>query len=156
MNACWSDLFVLTAAEHGLVINDEISSMNPHLTHFCQVTKNFSQLKIDEFETACLKALILFRVDSLNALTAQQLSFLQNQILCLLIQKCDRLRFGQLLLLLPTITIAGNSGKLQVKSPKSIEIYQDYLFIQSFLFQLQETFFKESIGDILSRNLNDK
>lgn len=115
LNESWAELFIIAASQWGLSIDDEIIASSTFLKHLQSVIKHFVSLKIDHFEAACLKALILFRGDSSDEpATAQQISLLQNQTLCLLIEKCGGLRFGHLLLLLPQIRIAGNVQNLQV------------------------------------------
>lgn len=113
LNQSWAELFVISAAQWGLAIHEEVVSASPFLKHFEQVMKSFATLKIDHFEAACLKALILFRCDLEDQ--TQQVLLLQNQTLCLLIEKCGSLRFGHLLLILPQIQAVGNIQNLQVK-----------------------------------------
>lgn len=114
LNQSWAELFVIAAAQWGLAINDETFATSPFLKLFQSVVKHFTSLKIDHFEAACLKALILFRSDMQEDQT-QQVLLLQNQTLCLLIEKCGSLRFGHLLLILPQIRLVGNVQSLQVK-----------------------------------------
>lgn len=113
LNQSWAELFVIAAAQWGLVINDEQLATSPSLKLLQSVIKQFTALKIDHFEAACLKALILFRSDIQEDQT-QQVLLLQNQTLCLLIEKCGSLRFGHLLLVLPQIRLIGNAQSLQV------------------------------------------
>jgi hypothetical protein len=117
LNDSWAELFVIAASQWSFSIDDEIISTFPHLKILQNVIKHFVSLKIDHFEAACLKALILFRGDASEdqQSTTQQIFLLQNQTLCLLIEKCGGLRFGHLLLLLPQIRIAGNAQNLQVR-----------------------------------------
>lgn len=116
LNDSWAELFIIAASQWGLSIDDEILDTSPFLKHLQNLIKHFVSLKIDHFEAACLKALILFRGD-LNAdqASSQQILLLQNQTLCLLIEKCGALRFGHLLLILPQIRIVGNVQSLQVR-----------------------------------------
>jgi nuclear receptor subfamily 2 group E protein 3 len=110
----WGELFVVAAAQWGLSIDDDILKKYPHLYHLQAVVKNFQLLKVDQFEAACLKALILFKSDqNKNVSAVQQTALLQNQTLCLLVEKGGGLRLGHLLLNLPQIKIAGNTEKLQ-------------------------------------------
>lgn len=115
LNECWAELFVIAAAQWGLSIDDEIVVGSHYLKQVQGFIKQFLLMKIDHFEAACLKALILFRGSVMDdqAIT-QQLLLLQNQTLCLLIEKCGGLRLGHLLLLLPQIKIIGNVQQLQV------------------------------------------
>ena len=114
LNQSWAELFVISAAQWGLAIHEEVVAASPFLKHFEQVMKSFASLKIDHFEAACLKALILFRCDIEDQ--TQQVLLLQNQTLCLLIEKCGSLRFGHLLLILPQIQAVGNIQNLQVNN----------------------------------------
>lgn len=114
LNESWAEIFVIAASQWGLVIDDESLATVPFLKHLWNVIKHFVALKIDHFEAACLKALILFRDDSSESQISHQIVLLQNQTLCLLIEKCGGLRFGQLLLILPQIRTAGNAQSLQV------------------------------------------
>lgn len=113
LNQSWAELFVIAAAQWGLAINDELLATTPSLKLLQSVIKQFTSLKIDHFEAACLKALILFRSDLQEDQTHQVL-LLQNQTLCLLIEKSGSLRFGHLLLILPQIRLIGNAQSLQV------------------------------------------
>lgn len=115
--ASWAELFVIAAAQWGLEINDEMltTTHGDTLKLLQGVIKHFNSLKIDHFEAACLKALILFRSD-LQEDQTQQVLLLQNQTLCLLIEKCGSYtRFGHLLLILPQIRMVGNVQSLQVE-----------------------------------------
>lgn len=111
----WGELFVVAAAQWGLSIDEDFLRTYPHLYHLQAVVKNFQLLKVDQFEAACLKALILFKGELNKSFSAvQQISLLQNQTLCLLVEKGGGLRLGHLLLNLPQIKTAGNPKKLQV------------------------------------------
>lgn len=115
LNEAWAELFVVAASQWNFSIDDEILATSPHLKLLQSVVKQFVSLKIDHFEAACLKALILFRGDSnVEQATCSQISLLQNQTLALLVEKCGGLRFGHLLQLLPQIRMAGNVQNLQV------------------------------------------
>lgn len=116
LNESWAELFIIAAAQWGLSIDEQQPAASPFLKLLQNVIKHFVSLKIDHFEAACLKALILFRADStVDTSNSQQILLLQNQTLCLLIEKCGGLRFGHLLLLLPQIKTAGNAQSLQVR-----------------------------------------
>lgn len=114
LNDCWPELFIIASAQWGLTIEDEIAENVQYLKQLQGFIRHFMQLKVDHFEAACLKALVLFRdgvSDDQNS--SQQISLLQNQTLCLLIEKCGGLRLGHIMLLLPEIkTISGNNGQL--------------------------------------------
>lgn len=116
LNECWAELFIIAAAQWGLSIDDEIVVASQYLKQVQGFIKQFLLMKIDHFEAACLKALILFRGTVMDDQTlTQQLLLLQNQTLCLLIEKCGGLRLGHLLLLLPQIKVIGNAQHLQVR-----------------------------------------
>lgn len=119
LNDSWAELFIIAASQWGLSIDDEILAASPFLKLLQNVIKYFASLKIDHFEAACLKALILFRGDpNEHSAASQQVLLLQNQTLCLLIEKCvSVLRFGNLLLILPHIKMVGDAQSLQVTSP---------------------------------------
>lgn len=115
LSESWAELFVIAAAQWGLTFDDEMLAVSPYLKLLQNVIKQFVALKTDHFEAACLKALILFRGDfNCDQTSLQQILLLQNQTLCLLIEKCGALRFGHLLLILPHIRIVGNVQSLQV------------------------------------------
>lgn len=117
LNDSWAELFIIAASQWGLSIGDELLSSSPFLKELQNVIKHFASLKIDHFEAACLKALILFRGGLNEEQTSQQqILLLQNQTLCLLIEKCGGLRFGHLLLILPQIKTVGIVQSLQVTS----------------------------------------
>jgi nuclear receptor subfamily 2 group E member 3 len=118
LNDSWAELFVIAASQWGLSIDEEAQAKTPFLKLLQSVIKYFGSLKIDHFEAACLKALILFRGDfnADQATTQHQILLLQNQTLSLLLEKCGGLRFGHLLyLILPQIRIVGNVQSLQVR-----------------------------------------
>lgn len=117
LNDSWAELFVIAASQWGLSIGDDLLTSSPFLKQLQNVVKHFASLKIDHFEAACLKALILFRGGLNEEQTSQQqILLLQNQTLCLLIEKCGGLRFGHLLLILPQIKTVGIVQSLQVAS----------------------------------------
>lgn len=117
LNESWAELFVIAASQWGLSIDEELLETSSYLKRLQTFIRHFAVLKIDHFEAACLKALVLFRCNlSEDQTPSQQILFLQNQTLCLLIEKCGGLRFGHLLLILPQIRIVGNVQSLQVRS----------------------------------------
>lgn len=134
LHESWAELFIVAASQWGLSINDELLAASPYLKLLQSVVKTYGSLKVDHFEAACLKALILFRGDfNADPTTAQQILILQNQTLCLLLEKCGGLRFGHLLLILPQIRIVANVQSLQVSSAKVHSINQKYLKIRTVL-----------------------
>ncbi|CAO1408906.1 unnamed protein product [Diamesa serratosioi] len=133
LNDSWAELFVIAAAQWGLPIDDEIIKNHPNLEQLQNIVTHFILLKVDHFESACLKALILFRANPADEISVmQQISILQNQTLCLLIEKCGGLRLGHLLLTLPQIRQAG--------SPQI----------------LQEILFKHTIGEVFIERIMDE
>lgn len=125
----WAELFIVAAAQWELIFDGETVTSFPFLTHIQNVFKSFASLKIDNFEAACLKALILFRDDTLHGQPSSQqhILLLQNQSLCLLLEKCGGLRFGHLLLLLPRIKYCGNVKRLQVSVNMTLNRRSYYL-----------------------------
>lgn len=119
LNECWAELFIVASAQWGLIIDEEITLNSQYLKQMQGFMKQFHLMKVDHFEAACIKALILFRGTVMDdQIISQQLLLLQNQTLCLLIEKCGGLRLGHLLLLLPQIKVIGNVQHLQVKTIK--------------------------------------
>lgn len=144
LNECWAELFVIAASQWGLSLDDDILANSAFLRLFQGVIKHFGALKIDHFEAACLKALILFRCDTgEDPMTSQQISLLQNQTICLLIEKSGGLRFGHLLLLLPQIRVAGHVQSLQVNLNISLALKILMTFVH-----FQENLFKHTIGEM--------
>lgn len=107
----WPELFVLSASQWGFTIENEQTG---YLKSFQNLIKHYNSIKVDHFESACLKALILFRGESFSdGISQQRLQSLQNQSLCLLIEKCGSLRFGHLMLFISQIRTVGNADDLQ-------------------------------------------
>lgn len=108
---------MIAAAQWGLSIEDDVAENAQYLKQLQGFIKHFVQLKVDHFESACLKALVLFRDGVTDDQTSsRQILLLQNQTLCLIIEKCGGLRLGHLMLLLPQIKAIGNAENLQVSS----------------------------------------
>jgi hypothetical protein len=117
LNESWPELFVIAASQWGLTIDDDTAVGSMFLKQMQAFVKHFANMKIDHFEAACLKALVLFRGTLIEDQTiVQQLLLLQNQTLCLLIEKCGSLRLGHLLLLLPQTKVVGDCQLLQVST----------------------------------------
>lgn len=111
----WPELFVLSAAQWGFAIDVDTTSTG-FLKNFQSLFKHYNATKIDQFESTCMKALILFRGDNFTDESEtfnQRLQSLQNQSLCLLIEKCGTLRFGHLMLFITQIRQVGNANDLQ-------------------------------------------
>ena len=92
----------------------------------------FNALRVDHTEYTCLKALVLFKPDLAGLQHHVQVELLQDQTNAMLQEYCltkeggnnvNRLRFGRLLLLLPSV--AALSGKI-----------------------LEDLFFKKTVGNI--------
>jgi hypothetical protein len=115
LNESWPELFIIAAAQSGLMIENELTITSEFMRQFQGLMKQLNSMKIDHFEAACLKAIILFRGSNLiEHTTNQQILLLQNQTLCLLTEKCGGLRLGHLLLILPEVKLIGTIQNLQV------------------------------------------
>lgn len=95
--------------------------------------QQYQRLRIDHKEAACLKALMLFKPNTLNLASYQHCMLIQEQTLALLHKNCSgTIRFGHLLMLL-----------LIIKSAASSQI-------------LQDMFFRKTLGEHgLEKALND-
>lgn len=112
---------MIAAAQWGLSIEDDVAENAQYLKQLQGFIKHFVQLKVDHFESACLKALVLFRDGVTDDQTSsQQILLLQNQTILLINEKCGGLRLGHLMLLLPQIKAIGNAENLQVSSKVKI------------------------------------
>lgn len=113
----WPELFVLSAAQWGFSVEVDTSSAataTSFMRNFQNLVRHYNTLKIDQFESTCMKALILFRGDNFTDESFnQRLQSLQNQSLCLLIEKCGTMRFGHLMLFITQIRHVGNAVDLQ-------------------------------------------
>lgn len=110
----WAELFVITSAQWGLTIDNEFISTEHGWKNLQRAINKFVGMRIDQTEAACLKALTLFKPDSLGLLSCHQIASLQDQTLCLLSEKCGGVRLGHILLILPVVKIAANPQLLQV------------------------------------------
>jgi hypothetical protein len=130
----WAELFVLTSAQWGLQIDGgekwysvrktfqhdkwprlfpDFIAKNPFAKQLQKAIYQFSLVRVDYREAACLKALILFKPDYQNVYSTHEILMLQDQTLNLLQEKCGGVRLGHLLLLLPAIKAAANAKALQ-------------------------------------------
>ncbi|XP_055607299.1 photoreceptor-specific nuclear receptor-like [Uranotaenia lowii] len=109
----WAELFVITAAQWGLPIDNDFIVRNPSAKILQMAIHQFAQTHVDYREAACLKALILFRPDNANLYSANEILLLQDQTITLLHEKSGGVRLGHLLLLLPSIRAAANPKILQ-------------------------------------------
>lgn len=127
----WAELFVITAAQWGFNIGDILPKENG-VKFLQKAIHQFTTLRIDHTESACLKALILFKPESTGLSSIHQIISLQEQTLNLLYEKCGGVRLGHVLLILPLIKSAANP---QI---------------------LQEMFFKGTVGEVaIERLLGD-
>ncbi|KFB35542.1 AGAP001348-PA-like protein [Anopheles sinensis] len=113
LEEAWAELFVITAAQWGLPIDNEFIARNPLAVKLQSAIQQFGAARIDYREAACLKALVLFRPDQPRLYAAHEVLLLQDQTVALLHEKCGGVRLGHLLLLLPAIKAAANPKVLQ-------------------------------------------
>uniref|UniRef100_A0A182YGB7 Nuclear receptor subfamily 2 group E member 1 n=1 Tax=Anopheles stephensi TaxID=30069 RepID=A0A182YGB7_ANOST len=113
LEEAWAELFVITAAQWGLPIDNEFIVRNPQAVKLQSAIQQFGVARVDYREAACLKALVLFRPDQPRLYAAHEVLLLQDQTVALLHEKCGGVRLGHLLLLLPAIKAAANAKVLQ-------------------------------------------
>ncbi|XP_052867682.1 photoreceptor-specific nuclear receptor-like [Anopheles cruzii] len=113
LEEAWAELFVITAAQWGLPIDNEFIGRNPLAVRLASAIQQFAAARVDYREAACLKALVLFRPDHPRLYAAHEVLLLQDQTVALLHEKCGGVRLGHLLLLLPAIKAAANAKVLQ-------------------------------------------
>ncbi|XP_053681318.1 photoreceptor-specific nuclear receptor-like [Anopheles nili] len=113
LEEAWAELFVITAAQWGLPIDNEFIARNPLAVKLQSAIQQFGATRVDYREAACLKALVLFRPDQPRLYAAHEVLLLQDQTVALLHEKCGGVRLGHLLLLLPAIKAAANAKVLQ-------------------------------------------
>ncbi|XP_052901721.1 nuclear receptor subfamily 2 group E member 1-like [Anopheles moucheti] len=113
LEEAWAELFVITAAQWGLPIDNEFIVRNPQAVKLQSAIQQFGIARVDYREAACLKALVLFRPDQPRLYAAHEVLLLQDQTVALLHEKCGGVRLGHLLLLLPAIKAAANAKVLQ-------------------------------------------
>uniref|UniRef100_A0A182K0L4 NR LBD domain-containing protein n=1 Tax=Anopheles christyi TaxID=43041 RepID=A0A182K0L4_9DIPT len=113
LEEAWAELFVITAAQWGLPIDNEFIARNPQAVKLQSAIQQFGIARVDYREAACLKALVLFRPDQPRLYAAHEVLLLQDQTVALLHEKCGGVRLGHLLLLLPAIKTAANAKVLQ-------------------------------------------
>ncbi|XP_049278121.1 nuclear receptor subfamily 2 group E member 1-like [Anopheles funestus] len=113
LEEAWAELFVITAAQWGLPIDNDFIVRNPQAVKLQSAIQQFGIARVDYREAACLKALVLFRPDQPRLYAAHEVLLLQDQTVALLHEKCGGVRLGHLLLLLPAIKAAANAKVLQ-------------------------------------------
>ncbi|KAK6617432.1 hypothetical protein RUM43_014441 [Polyplax serrata] len=118
----WSELFVLSAAQWTLPVDEEylvsgvsFSSSKQEILEkeakkLKQVIAKFTALKVDHTEYACLKALTLFKTEMTGLKDHAQVEMLQDQTHVMLHDYCTsqdahKTRFGKLLMLLPSVNL---------------------------------------------------
>ncbi|XP_055945302.1 protein dissatisfaction-like [Argiope bruennichi] len=140
----WKDLYLLNLSQWSVTLDilgtlprpplalTRASAQEPHLVdmHYVQeVMRRFRQLSPDATECSCLKAIVLFRPETVGLCDVHPVEMLQDQAQCILgdyvRHKYPRqpTRFGRLLLLIPC---------LRAVSSQAVE----------------KLFFKDTIGDI--------
>ncbi|XP_067123771.1 nuclear receptor subfamily 2 group E member 1-like [Centruroides vittatus] len=149
LEECWKDLFLLNMAQCSVTLDllntlptskssQESKDNHPMDRHYIQeVLRRFRQLSPDCTECCCLKAVVLFRPETVGVCDVHPVEMLQDQAQCILgdyiRQKYPRqpTRFGRLLLLIPCLRSVTCSG-------------------------IENLFFKNIIGDIsIERILSD-
>ncbi|ERL89154.1 nuclear receptor subfamily 2 group E member 1 [Dendroctonus ponderosae] len=117
----WSELFVLTASQWALPVDEVIlvnnavapTSRHPVLEEDArklrEVISRLNMLRVDHTEHACLKALVLFKAESRGLCEPAHVELLQDQTHVMLHEYCaerqshQKARFGKLLLALPAV-----------------------------------------------------
>ncbi|XP_050315179.1 nuclear receptor subfamily 2 group E member 1-like [Anthonomus grandis grandis] len=137
----WNELFILTAAQWSLPIDEVVLAHNANASTTRQtvleedarklrdIISKLNLLRVDHTEHACLKALVLFKSDCRGLCEPTHVELLQDQTHVMLHEYCNqrqshaKARFGKLLLTLPSI---------QSLPKKSLE----------------ELLFKQTVGDV--------
>lgn len=123
MRAVWSELFILNASQYSMPLN-AVSLLAAHigggapermLTFMEQMrslntqVEKMTSLHVDSAEYSCLKAIVLFNPDAIGLSDAAHVETLQEKSQCALEEYCrstypgQPIRFGKLLLRLPTL-----------------------------------------------------
>ncbi|XP_037085000.1 photoreceptor-specific nuclear receptor-like [Pollicipes pollicipes] len=140
LEASWSELFVISAAQWPLVIDSpsELAAacgprlqpeLERQLAGLIDIIQRFADLKVDHTEYACLRALVLFKPEVKSVRDPKYIEILQDQTHLMLYEyvfsqkMAAKARFGRLLLLLSSLrTVSGTF--------------------------LQEVFFKRALGGV--------
>ncbi|XP_076270250.1 nuclear receptor subfamily 2 group E member 1-like [Rhynchophorus ferrugineus] len=137
----WNELFVLTAAQWSLPIDEALLTSNavtssPRLTNLeedarklREIISRLNLLQVDHTEHACLKALVLFKAECRGLCEPTHIELLQDQTHVMLHEYCAQRqghhkgRFGKLLLTLPAVQSISRRG-------------------------LEELLFRQTVGDV--------
>ncbi|KAI4465265.1 nuclear hormone receptor [Holotrichia oblita] len=145
----WSELFVLTAAQWALSVDEALlvsNAMAPTARHSVleedarklrEIISRLTLLRVDHTEHACLKALVLFKAECRGLCEPAHVELLQDQTHVMLHEYCSQSksshkgRFGKLLLTLPAVQAVSRQG-------------------------LEELLFRQTVGDVaIDRLLGD-
>ncbi|XP_065164532.1 nuclear receptor subfamily 2 group E member 1-like [Atheta coriaria] len=145
----WNELFILTAAQWALPIDENLLVTNAIAPSNRQVgleedarklrdvINRLTLLRVDHTEHACLKALVLFKAECRGLCETNHVEMLQDQTHVMLAEYCTQRqgthkgRFGKLLLALPAVQSVTKRG-------------------------LEELLFKQTVGDVaIDRLLGD-
>ncbi|GJQ70372.1 hypothetical protein Trydic_g22803 [Trypoxylus dichotomus] len=145
----WSELFVLTAAQWALSVDEALlvsNAMAPTARHSAleenarklrEIISRLTLLRVDHTEHACLKALVLFKAECRGLCEPTHVELLQDQTHVMLHEYCSQSksthkgRFGKLLLTLPAVQAVSRQG-------------------------LEELLFRQTVGDVsIDRLLGD-
>ncbi|XP_037036809.1 nuclear receptor subfamily 2 group E member 1-like isoform X1 [Bradysia coprophila] len=113
LEECWSELFVITAAQYGFSIENVVLQPDDKTKRLQKAINQIVFHQIDQTEASCLKALVLFRPDCPDLLTTHNITLLQEQALNILLTKSGPTRMGHLLLVLPCIKAAADRNIVQ-------------------------------------------
>ncbi|XP_060517052.1 nuclear receptor subfamily 2 group E member 1-like [Cylas formicarius] len=135
----WNDLFVLTAAQWALPVDENVllsnvppsrqSALEQDARKLREVISRLTMLRVDHTEHAYLKALVLFKAESRGLCEPAHVELLQDQTHVMLHEYCTqrqnnhKSRFGRLLLMLPGVQSVSKRG-------------------------LEELLFKQTVGDV--------
>ncbi|XP_023216916.1 nuclear receptor subfamily 2 group E member 1-like [Centruroides sculpturatus] len=130
LEECWSDIFILSAAQWGFPLQEGLLSLGNvlspekrnlvvnHLQQMRSIMSLLTSLQVDHTEFSCLKALVLFKPETQGLRDPLQIELLQDQTQLMLHeyvltkQPPSKVRFGKLLLLL-SITKKLNSQVIE-------------------------------------------
>uniref|UniRef100_A0A8C4TCI5 Photoreceptor-specific nuclear receptor n=1 Tax=Erpetoichthys calabaricus TaxID=27687 RepID=A0A8C4TCI5_ERPCA len=134
LEEAWSELFLLCAIQWSLPLDNcpllsvpELSANLQGKTNFSsadlrvlqEIFSRFKALTVDPTEFACLKAIVLFKPETRGLKDPEQVENLQDQSQVMLGQHnrthhpCQPVRFGKLLLLLPSLRFV-NSERIEL------------------------------------------